>query len=94
MLLLLKPTLPYRGLHPTFMGLIERNSETKPMADILDRIFDKGIVVDGGSRLLLTEKETRIRSSGNRGQVASLDRPSLRDERWHWIEVQPKSRAA
>jgi len=91
-LLLLKPTLPYRDAHPIFMGLIERNSEMKQVADILDRIIDKGIVVDASTRLFLMN--TRIKSSGTRVQVAPLDTPAPPSRNERWYEVQRKRRAA
>jgi hypothetical protein len=52
------------------MGLIGQKSENKTVVDIVDRIFDKGIVVDPETRLSLMD--TRLQPPGTR-VVALLD---------------------
>jgi hypothetical protein len=74
------------------MGIIECKSEKKPVADILDRVFDKGIVIDGRTRLFLMD--TKLQAPGTRVRVAPLDTPTtvLRGQRGS--EIQRKRRAA
>jgi hypothetical protein len=73
------------------MGIIERNPEKKPVADVLDRIFDKGIVMDERTRLFLMD--ANIQAPGTRVRVAPLDTPTTVPRGQRGSEI-PRKRAA